>query len=463
MFLIIFSTVVSWTCIFFPRFYQCDSLSSVGNFERNNKMTTLTVGYGEKKITPRLGIDLTGYGFYLDRRAESILDDLKVRVLFLQQEQNSIILISCDLLGFTVEFSDSIRQEIALAHKIPPQNILLACIHTHSGPASQPLPGLGKVDTNYMAFVKKAIKEAVELAAANSDNAEFAFAFEAIEPIGFNRREANFKDIDPLLKVAVFKQKDRKIYLVSYACHPVTLGRTTDVSADWPGALIQEIEDKGNQGIFFQGFCGDIDPVTNMNRWGSGTKEDLLLYGKMLFHRTLKTETHLVFQEKTTLKALEKRIHLPLKVCSKDEIEQQAESFLESNKQFPLADRFIDEWKTKAYQKHAELSEKPFLENIPIQVISIGQLKILGLPGEVFCRIGLNLQKRWHPLFTFGYANGNIGYIPTQSAYQDAADYACYCAPKFYSVFQFSQEIEKILVRESAELLADISIGYYNF
>ena len=421
-------------------------------------MAKLTVGYGEKNLTPPLGIDLTGYGFYLNRKAESILDDLKVRVLFLHQEPVKIILISCDLLSITVEFSDNLRQEIALAHKLPLQNILLACIHTHSGPATHSLPGLGDVDPDYIKFINKTIKEAVELAADRGEYAEFCFAYEAVEPIGYNRRKGNFESIDPLLKVAVFKQNDRKIYLVSYACHPVTLGRTSEISADWPGSLIQEIENSGNHGIFFQGFCGDIDPVTNMNHWGKGTKQDLLLYGKMLSQRVFRAESYAVAQEKITLRAVEKRINLPLNICPEAEIEQEAESFLKYNKQFPFADRFIEEWKTRAYHEHAQLSEKPFSENFPIQAISIGQLKILGLPGEVFCRIGLDLQQQWQPLFTFGYANGDIGYIPIQSAYQDAADYACYCAPKVYSIFPFSPEIERILVKESGELLGAISM-----
>jgi len=42
-------------------------------------MKKLMAGYGEKIITPPLGIELTGYGFYLERKANYINVILKVR------------------------------------------------------------------------------------------------------------------------------------------------------------------------------------------------------------------------------------------------------------------------------------------------------------------------------------------------------------------------------------------------
>lgn len=418
------------------------------------KPIKLTAGYGEKKITPWLGIELAGYGFYLDRKAESILDDLKVRVLFLRHNRECIILISCDLIGFSVDFSDKVRQEVASGYNLSPQNVLLACTHTHSGPATQPRLGLGEIDPNYMAWLSGTIKEAVGSAMADLKEVGFSFSLEAIEPIGFNRRKRNFEDIDPMLKMAVFKQDRRKIYLLNYACHPVVLGPTKEISADWPGALISEIETRGSKAIFLQGFCGDIDPVTNMNRWGKGRKEDLILYGKILSQRAFKAEKYTPPSKGKILKVVEKRIKLPLEVCRKSDIEKETKSFLESNKGFPSAERLIEEWKKKAYESHAAFIKKPYIENVPIHVVSIGNLNVLGLPGEVFCRIGLKLQKKWRTLFTLGYANGNIGYLPTRAAYRTPDDYACYSAPKFSTVFPFSPKIEEILVKESNDLLS---------
>jgi hypothetical protein len=413
-------------------------------------------GYAEKKVTPPLGIDLTGFGFYLHRRAESVLDDLKVRALSLRDTTHGLILITCDLLGFTVPFSDKIRSRIASDQKMPPQNILLSCTHTHSGPATQPLPGLGKVDPDYLRHLGQAIKEAAAEASASLEEAKFGFHFEAAEPIGYNRRLRNFEEVDPWLKAAIFKQKRRKIFLLSYACHPVTLGPTKEISADWPGALIREIEGRGHCGLVFQGFCGDIDPVTYLNRRLGATKEDIALSGKILAERALKCERYVSFEARPKLRAAEKRIRLPLQVFPKSGLEQETRAAVEATKKFPRAGRIIRSWRRKVEKCHAVFSRAPWLEDVPVQALGIGDLRILGLPGEVFSGLGMRLREKWPSLMTIGYANGNAGYLPTREAFRTPNDYACYCAPQFYSVFPFSPETESVLFRAGNALLSSL-------
>ncbi|HSA95063.1 MAG TPA: hypothetical protein VLJ16_03375, partial [Acidobacteriota bacterium] len=155
-------------------------------------MSELHVGYGETVITPPLGVDLSGYGFYLGRRAESVLDDLKARAVLLRSGDRTLLLMSCDVIGFTVDDADEIRAEIAAAVGLPRRDILLAATHTHCGPATMPLPGLGDVDAAYMGRLRTLIVDASEKAAAEPVAAEFSYALEAIEPLGFNRRKKDF-------------------------------------------------------------------------------------------------------------------------------------------------------------------------------------------------------------------------------------------------------------------------------
>jgi hypothetical protein len=411
-------------------------------------------GYAEKNITPALGIDLTGFGFYLDRRAESVLDDLKVRALCVRSQTHCLILIACDLLGFTIPFSDKIRTCIASEQKIPLQNILLSCTHTHSGPATQPIPGLGRVDSRYLRRVAEAVKEAAAEASAALEAVEFGFHFEAAEPIGYNRRLGNFEDVDPWLKVVIFKGKKKKIFLLSYACHPVTLGPTKEISADWPGALSREIEARGHAGLVFQGFCGDIDPVIYLNRRFGATKEDLALSGKILAERALKSEKYISFEARPGLGAAEKRIRLPLQVFPKSALRQETKGAIEATREFSRAGRIIRGWRRRVEKLQAAHSLSPWVEGVPVQALRIGGLKILGLPGGVFSGLGIKLREKWPSLLTIGYANGNVGYLPTREAYRTPNDYACYSAPKFYAVFPFSPKIESVLLRKGNSLLS---------
>jgi len=419
-------------------------------------VSALRAGYGETIISPPLGTDLTGFGFYLDRKAESVLDDLKVRALYLNDRKTRLLIIGCDLLGLTVAQADRVRCQVSAALGLPARNILLACTHTHSGPATEAMPGLGREDRDFVRQLPQAIVKASLIAAASGEESEFGFGMEAVEPIGFNRRRRSFEEIDPWLKVAVFRQKNRRLFLLNYACHAVTLGPTKEVSADWPGALVREIEGGGDHGLFLQGFCGDIDPVVYLNRRLGAAAADLDLYGNILAARAQKVADRSVFEPEACLRAAEKRIRLPLLVPPKGDLKKEAEAAIESNREFPRVRRIIHSWRERAEKQQAAFRKSPWMENVPVQAMAIGGLKILGLPGEVFCRYGLKLRRSWPALITAGYANGDIGYLPTRRAFGTPDDYACYFAPKFYALFPFSPAIETILLRESRSLLASL-------
>lgn len=415
----------------------------------------LSVGYGESIITPSLSlnVDLTGYGFYLDRKGENILSELKARALYLDDGNNRIVLISCDLIGFSIDFADTLREKIADRDGIEKKNITINCTHTHSGPTVQALRGLGEVNEKYIEEIKEKIISTVEYAKKDLRESRIYYHSEIIEPIGFNRRLRRFEPIDPHLNILLFERDDRNIFLINYACHPVVLGRTKDISADWPGELIRFVENQGNNCIFFQGFCGDIDPVTNMNRWGEGTKKDIELLGYILANRTSKAKIYGEEIKDIKINVIENRIKLPLQIPSKDEIKEEAKYWLWVYRDNKNAQRFIEEWLKEAESSYESLKENPYIDNVPIQGISIGDIRIIGIPGEVFCEYGLKLRERYPIILTFGYTNGLVGYIPVKDAYKNREDYAAYIAPKIFNIFPFSQDIEDTIVKEALRVL----------
>lgn len=403
-----------------------------------------------------MGLELSGYGYYLNRRAESVLDDLKVRAVVLKNGNARLVLISFDLIGFALDSAERLRRAVSRKLDVPVANILLACTHTHTGPATQPLPGIGEVDDPYMKSLAAAAQSAAAAAAADVRQAGFSFAAEAIEPIGFNRRAGNFDGIDPFLKVAAFTRHDGRIFLLNYACHAVVVGRKPVVSADWPGAAVRALESRGHRAVVFQGFCGDVDPVTNLNRWGDGTPEDLKLYGEILAGRAAKAAERAQAAAKPALRSIEKRVRIPLAVPPREEIEGRAAFFLKKNGNFPRADRFAAEWTRAAIERYGELAANPYLDNVPMQAMSIGGLKIIAMPGEVFTAYSLILKREFPSLITAGYANGNAGYLPSGSAFEDAEDYASVFAPMFYTVFPFRPDLPLLLVGTARELLSPL-------
>jgi hypothetical protein len=60
-------------------------------------------------------------------------------------------------------------------------------------------------------------------------------------------------------------------------------------------------------------------------------------------------------------------------------------------------------------------------ERVELQAFTVGDLALIGLPGEFFAESGLRLRDRapHRHIITIGYANGGVGYVPPASAFAD--------------------------------------------
>jgi len=56
-----------------------------------------------------------------------------------------------------------------------------------------------------------------------------------------------------------------------------------------------------------------------------------------------------------------------------------------------------------------------------LHVIRLGEVALVGIPGEMFARLGLEIRRRspFRHTFVIGLANGEIGYLPDWQAYED--------------------------------------------
>ncbi|NLG27660.1 MAG: hypothetical protein GX557_07090 [Chloroflexi bacterium] len=413
-------------------------------------------GYGESVLTPPLGVELCGYGYYLERRAESVLDELKARAVCIRSAEHSVLLICCDLIGLTVAHTDAIRASISRQLEIPAGHILIACTHTHTGPATVPLRGVGEMDPAYVATVAGALERAAAAAAADVRSATLTCAFPYVEPIGYNRRLRSYEPIDPVLKVALIERATGSIALTSYACHAVTLGRANCVSADWPGGAVRAFERRGYRAVAFQGFCGDIDPVLFLNGWGSGTAADLDFAGELLCQRALKAVAATPREETPELAVAEERVDLPLDVpADRAGLDRELAAYLATGPSAG-AERMIRDWHREAQARYDALRAAPRLAGVPIQGLALGTLRLLGVPGEVFSEYSTALRASRPTLFTVGYAGGCVDYIPTDEAYDHAGDYAAYAAPRFYHLFPFQRTVQQVVMTACERVLARV-------
>jgi hypothetical protein len=363
-------------------------------------------------------------------------------------------MIACDLIGLDLETSDRIRKAIAAEHRIPMSNVLLACTHTHSGPASESLRGCGEPAPEYVARLPELIQETARRAAFDRRSCQVISGAEYVEPIGFNRRFHSFQPVDPKVSAIIFNRAEFPICMFSYSCHAVALGRNTALSADWPGAAARAMEANGYRCICFQGFCGDIDPVSNLNKWGAGAADDLLLYGAILKRHLSAIAQRGQAKDPFRLTAIEDRISLPLEMPpDKNALAREYETW-HSKRENEAWHKFVSEWHQSAREKLDGLGAHPYLGNAPIQAMQIGGMSLIALPGEIFCEYGLKLRAQFPALMTVGYGNGNTGYWPVKEAYDNPDDYAAYLAPKIYYCFPFAPALENITLKACQKILS---------
>ncbi|HEY8741899.1 MAG TPA: hypothetical protein VIU62_02290, partial [Chloroflexota bacterium] len=82
-------------------------------------------------------------------------------------------------------------------------------------------------------------------------------------------------------------------------------------------------------------------------------------------------------------------------------------------------------------------------EPLEIQVLRLGDVALVGVPGELFCEIGLAIKQQSPAPRTLvvGFANNYQGYFPTPAAYEEG-DYEVIAAPWSRYTAEAGKQIE---------------------
>ena len=130
----------------------------------------LQAGFGRITINPHMGIDIVGY--YKERKAEGILDNLEVNVLAVKKAEKTVLFVAIDSCHLSKIVFDRIKQEIFNKTGIETNAIFVHTTHTHTGPGYE----LGKVTEDkdaikmvddYMEFVIKSCVDGAIFALAD--------------------------------------------------------------------------------------------------------------------------------------------------------------------------------------------------------------------------------------------------------------------------------------------------------
>jgi hypothetical protein len=390
----------------------------------NRKDKTMKAGYGNQKITPPLGIELCGNGYYLNRRAAGVRDDLYAACLAFKSEEEVYLLIYCDLVAYTEKLVSEIKGIVKAKYGVPENCIMLAATHTHTGPATMDAAGCGEPDADYIAALPEMILKAVDGAYADLCDIEYIQGSEAeIEPIGYNRAIAHGPEDHFVRGFYIKRNGAPDIAAASYNCHPVAMGPSGEISRDYAGRAadaLGALSKTGAHGLFITGICGDIDPPAH----DRGDFEKIAKYGARIaegIYAGLSQKKERA--EKRCQKV--KKVPLPLQSYDEKKIKQMANAVQQGDGSEGFK-RVAALWEKKLLGKLGEGKLDLEYEEGIADVFMLGSVIVAGINYETFTEIGTKIREAFpgKTVIIAGNAESTKGYFSTPDEINSGGGYA---------------------------------------
>lgn len=423
-------------------------------------------------ITPPLGISMPG-GF-TDRKARGVYDRLYASSLVLQNASREVALVSCDLIAVDAETVARVRSLASKLSGIPPENIMVAATHTHTGPQLSPLfYNIGGIDQAYVDFLVKQIASSIVEAKSRAVCARIGFA-EGSEPtLVFNRRlmssdgrvfmnfsvdktksmELGLKPLGPVdPSVGVVRIDDSNgqplALIVEYALHNAVAGGDL-ISSGFPGALRSNIRKLFGEGVtvlFFAGPCGNVNHIDISNLKQPSGYPEVERIGMVLTGEVIKAWVNIPTTTEVDIDVRRRVIEIQERPLGK--VDEGDRAFGNDN----------DIIRRQYERERLEIIKRPIgCVSVELSAILVNDAVFLMNPAELFVEFGLKLKERSPFLYTFPVelANGFVGYVPTRTAFDEGG----YEPRRTVYTSRLACDAGDIIVDELLHLISSLNLG----
>jgi neutral ceramidase len=416
----------------------------------------LRAGAAASNITPPLGTLIVGG--WTPPPATHVHDELWARCLVLDDGRTRLAIVLCDNVGIPREVFDAAKRWIADEAGIPPQNVLAAATHTHSGGSARGRSRLLPSDelTEYQRFLARRIADGVRRAVNNMEPARIGWG-QVDEPSEvFNRRwfvldqellrnpfggvdkvrmnpprgsQALVRPagpVDPQISFLSVQARDGRpiCLLANYSLHYVGGVPSGHISADYFGVFADEIAQRLNAqrldppfvGILSNGTSGDVN---NIDFRSPGQRlapyEKMRQVARLVADRVAEAHAKIPLHDQIRLAAAQRDLTLAVRKPSQEQLQ-----YFEKVLQRPEGERPYHIHERTYAERVRQLASGPDSLDVPLQTLRIGEVGIAAIPFEVFAETGLELKQRspFKPSFTIELANGSYGYLPTPEQHE---------------------------------------------
>lgn len=418
------------------------------------------VGAARADISPALGTHLSG-DIARHRPAIGQLDPLYARATVIEAAGRRICFLSLDVTIVCQEYTALIRREAAERFGLPPEAVMVHATQTHSAPSmgvfmldpafpplTEDLEWLTGSERAYGDMAAERAIQAIGEACANLRPASIGSASAIEGRLAFNRRAVTRDGnvtmpgpswaggdagptwiryiegpMDPEVGVLAARDDrgDLSAAIVHHTCHPVHVFPRPEVSADWPGALCDELQRLSGGDTMVSvanGACGNINPWPPFD---PDYVEDHMRMGTLLAQAAQKAIAGMEFAPEGSVDWAVRHMPLPLRKVPTHELEW-ARGVLGDR---PAASWDADhagvnyEWMVAASIYSVDLLRRRSTTlDYEVQVLRVGDTAIIGLPGEPFVegQLTLKLTSPATQTYVAHCTTQYVGYIPTREA-----------------------------------------------
>jgi len=426
----------------------------------------LLVGTAEVDITPPVGTEMAG-GLN-PRKSEGIQDPLYAKAIVLESQGTKIAYVLLDLIALYREDGDKAVELASRATGIPPDHIVWAASHTHTGPYPCPVFGsdepMKEIDREWLASVPGNFAEAVRKAHESRVPARMSRHRAYHIGLAHNRR-LRFKDgreintwllesgeedmqclgaagpVDPEIGILAFEAENGQLLAVlfQYTLHANTnFGRY--FSADYPAVVASRLREAfGVQvsTLYVPGACADL------NSAGYGYRQ----VGDALADRIIgKIKARKAPTSSVRLGACKREVTVGYRDLTVDQEKRIRDS------QWPPEGQEVFRQELEIMRKQGITSCRTIL-----QAWHIGEVAFASLPGELFLGWGLKIKEESPFPWTYPVELGGdyVGYLITHQAWK-AGGYEALIARSAKP----TPEAVEDMVNQSLEMLRDLYAAY---
>ncbi len=415
----------------------------------------MNLGTSQVDITPLHGVELSGFAART-QPSIGVLDPLYAKGLYLVDGDTRLLWLHCDLVGFdrsiVQRFRDWAQYELGLA----PSQVMLSATHTHSGPCTIHLEEAGQYDARYIERLLGHLREAAKAAISHTEPVELVAAEGRLE-LAVDRRQTGSAHVDPRVAGIGFRRKDRTYaaVIVNFPMHPVALGASNRcISADVPGqaAIAATAQLPGRPLAFItNGACANLNPPSENVPFAQ-----VQAWGKQIADAIVPVLLAATPAPADGLRLSSRIVPLPLDTLDAEGINAFAAKALQNtNCLRAWGDKYrrvVERWRSGLISARSQGRSEDH-HDAELFAIGLGEVSLLGVNAEVFSAFTDLLRRQaGRCVFLVGYANGDLGYLPTRAAYAEGG-YEVEVAHLFYGGFRFKAGGLERLAEAAIQLL----------